>query len=142
MSNSPNPELCRELVRRLAALEADRARVLRHISHELKTPLAALREGVALLQEEVVGPLSIEQREVVGILKSNALLLEQQIEDLLKYHAASLEAASLRPITVSLREIFSSLIEERRLPLLARLLRLVLHLALEIVGKHPEVAGL
>ena len=32
-----------------------RARFLRHVSHELKTPLAALREGVALLQDGVTG---------------------------------------------------------------------------------------
>ena len=31
------------LRQRLNELEADRARVLRHVSHELKTPLAALR---------------------------------------------------------------------------------------------------
>ena len=34
---------------RLLELDADKARFLRHVSHELKTPLAALREGVALL---------------------------------------------------------------------------------------------
>eukprot|EP01031_Cornospumella_fuschlensis_P008673 gene8673-10688_t len=35
---------------RLLELDADKARFLRHVAHELKTPLAALREGVALLQ--------------------------------------------------------------------------------------------
>jgi two-component system sensor histidine kinase GlrK len=30
---------------------------LRHISHELKTPLASLREGVSLLEDGVVGTL-------------------------------------------------------------------------------------
>ncbi|HET8746588.1 MAG TPA: HAMP domain-containing protein, partial [Ramlibacter sp.] len=34
---------------RLTELDADKARFLRHVSHELKTPLAALREGAALL---------------------------------------------------------------------------------------------
>ena len=51
-------ELCRLLIHRLSELEADRARVLRHLSHELKTPLAALREGVSLLRDEIVGPLT------------------------------------------------------------------------------------
>ena len=32
---------------RLAELDADKARFLRHVSHELKTPLAAMREGVS-----------------------------------------------------------------------------------------------
>jgi two-component system sensor histidine kinase GlrK len=42
---------------RLSELETDRERSLRHVSHELKTPLTALREGVSLLREEVPGPL-------------------------------------------------------------------------------------
>ena len=58
-------ELCRLLIHRLSELEADRARP-RHLSHELKTPLAALREGVSLLRDEIVGPLTAEQREVTA----------------------------------------------------------------------------
>src|SRR5690606_35928673 len=46
------------LRQRLAALEDEQERFMRHVSHELKTPLAALREGVALLKDEVAGPLS------------------------------------------------------------------------------------
>jgi two-component system sensor histidine kinase GlrK len=59
------------LRQRLAELEADKARFLRHISHELKTPLAALREGVALLEDGVAGALSPKQREIAGILNQN-----------------------------------------------------------------------
>lgn len=55
------------LRRRLEALESDRERTLRHVSHELKTPLTALREGIALLQEQVLGPLDGAQQEVVNI---------------------------------------------------------------------------
>ncbi|CAM5484763.1 HAMP domain-containing protein [Thauera mechernichensis] len=43
------------LRQRLAELEANRNRVLRHVSHELKTPLASLREGVALLSDGILG---------------------------------------------------------------------------------------
>ena len=68
---------------RLAELDADKARFLRHVSHELKTPLAALREGVALLRDEVAGPLSADQREVTGILSQNTDVLQARIEDLL-----------------------------------------------------------
>lgn len=111
------------LRRRLADLEADRARILRHVSHELKTPLAALREGVALLQDEVVGPMADGQREVATILEHNARALQQQIEDLLSYHATVFDAARLRRRRVGLRELLESVAEEQRLQLQARELR-------------------
>ncbi len=52
---------------RLAEIDADKARFLRHVSHELKTPLSALREGVAVLEDGVTGDLSPSQRDVARI---------------------------------------------------------------------------
>jgi len=69
---------------RLAELDSDKARFLRHVSHELKTPLAALREGVSLLEDGIAGTLSGSQREVARILRQNTALLQSQIEDLLR----------------------------------------------------------
>ncbi|MCP5268995.1 MAG: HAMP domain-containing protein [Zoogloeaceae bacterium] len=105
---------------RLADLEANRARILRHVSHELKTPLAALREGVSLLQEEVVGPLAPDQREVAGILEHNARALQQQIEDLLNYHATVFDAARLNRRRVPLHTMLEVAIDEQRLQLQSR----------------------
>ncbi len=81
---------------RLTELDADKARFLRHVSHELKTPLAALREGVALLQDGVPGELNSSQREVTRILHENAITLQGQIEALLRFNAAAFEARQLR----------------------------------------------
>ena len=81
---------------RLVELDADKSRFLRHISHELKTPLASVREGAALLQDGVGGALSADQREIVQILQHNAALLQHQIEDLLRFNAAAFEARQLK----------------------------------------------
>jgi two-component system sensor histidine kinase GlrK len=80
---------------RLAELEANRNRVLRHVSHELKTPLASLREGVALLADGVLGRLNHEQREVAGILEHSARALQERIEQLLQYNASQFDARTL-----------------------------------------------
>lgn len=80
---------------RLAELEANRTRVLRHVSHELKTPLASLREGVALLADGVLGRLNHEQREVAGILEHSARALQERIEQLLQYNASQFDARTL-----------------------------------------------
>ena len=111
------------LRQRLAQLEADRVRVLRHVSHELKTPLAAMREGVALLQEQVIGPLSEDQREVANILGHNTRALQRQIEDLLNYHATVFDAAHLVRRRVDLHELLQSVADTQRLQLQARALR-------------------
>jgi two-component system sensor histidine kinase GlrK len=76
------------LRRRLLSLEETRTQVLRHISHELKTPLAAMREGSNLLAEEVPGPLTVEQARIVNILQSNSKRLQDLIEGLLRLQQA------------------------------------------------------
>lgn len=73
------------LRRRLVQLEADKDRFLRHVSHELKTPLASLHEGIALLGDESIGLLSLQQKEVTGILRESALELDGLIHNLLGY---------------------------------------------------------
>ncbi len=77
------------LRQRLLALETERTRVMRHASHELKTPLATLREGASLLSEGVAGPLTPQQEKIAGIMQANALRLQGLIEELLRMQRAS-----------------------------------------------------
>ena len=65
---------------RLLELSNERNRFLRHMSHELKTPLANIREGTDLLIDGSVGDLSDGQREVAEILRGSGLRLQQDIE--------------------------------------------------------------
>ena len=60
---------------RLVEVEQDKNRFLHHISHELKTPLTAIREGAELMNEGVVGNLNAQQSEIVAILRDNTLQL-------------------------------------------------------------------
>ncbi|NJD25462.1 MAG: HAMP domain-containing protein [Betaproteobacteria bacterium] len=103
------------LRQRLADLEAHRERTLRHVSHELKTPLTALREGVALLRDEVPGPLGSAQREVVDILEHNVLGLQRQIEGLLSANAALPERGPQIRRLVALRAFLREIVRRREL---------------------------
>ncbi|WP_198650127.1 sensor histidine kinase [Zobellella maritima] len=71
---------------RLRELEAQKLQFLRHLSHELKTPLASLREGADLLLERVTGPLTPEQEEICDLLVHNSFRLQGLIEQLLDYN--------------------------------------------------------
>ncbi len=105
---------------RLAELDADKARFLRHVSHELKTPLAALREGVALLEDGVTGELTDKQAEVARILRHNTVILQGQIEDLLRFNAAAFEARRLVRRKTELVALLHGLVEAQRLQWQAR----------------------
>jgi two-component system, NtrC family, sensor histidine kinase GlrK len=105
---------------RLAELDSDKSRFLRHVSHELKTPLAALREGVSLLEEGVTGTLSDDQKEVARILRQNTALLQSQIEDLLRFNAAAFEARKLVRQRVELTGLLKDLVASQRLQWQAR----------------------
>jgi len=79
-------EQLRWLASRLQQLEALRLILLRHASHELKTPLSSIKEGCALLAEQLVGPLSPQQMEVVTLLNGSADRLSVLTEQLLDYN--------------------------------------------------------
>ena len=100
---------------RLTELDADKARFLRHVSHELKTPLAALREGVSLLEEGVTGALNPAQREVAQILQQNTVALQGQIEALLRFNAAAFEARQLHRERVALLPLIEEQVYAQRL---------------------------
>lgn len=74
---------------RLEATEKQKQAFLRHVTHELKTPLAAIVEGGALLRDEVPGPVNDAQKQVLGILMSSADHLAVLIQQLLNYNAVA-----------------------------------------------------
>jgi two-component system sensor histidine kinase GlrK len=110
---------------RLTELDADKARFLRHVSHELKTPLAAVREAVALLEEGVAGELNTRQREVTRILQHNAAVLQERIEALLRFNAAAFEARQLRREPTDLLALLHDHVEAQRLQWQAQGLQVV-----------------
>lgn len=109
---------------RLLELEDQKARLLRHVSHELKTPLTALKEGAQLLAEGAVGPLSEEQREVVEILRVNGVELQRLIEDLLAYQALQAGKSSLNLTRFELRPALEEVAWKQELALRGRGLHL------------------
>ena len=106
---------------RLSELEQQQNRFLRHVSHELKTPLTAVREGAELLRDRVGGDLSPEQQEIVRIVRENTLSLQKLIEDLLTYHQTrAMEPATLGPVLLS--DVVRRVVKEHKLAALARMI--------------------
>ncbi len=106
------------LRRRLLELETSQTRFLRHVSHELKTPLTAVREGSELLHDRVVGEMSRQQLDVVRIIRDNTVSLQRLIEDLLAYQQHR-NAAELRLEMIEFKPLVERVIREHRLDMLA-----------------------
>lgn len=109
---------------RLMELEQQKNRFLRQVSHELKTPLTALREGSELLSDEVLGKLTPEQQEVAEILRSSSIELQRLIEDLLSYGAAEFQRSATHFVQVDMRRVIARVLDDQNLALRARALRI------------------
>jgi two-component system sensor histidine kinase GlrK len=125
---------------RLLDIALERNRFLRHMSHELKTPLANIREGTDLLLDGAVGPIDDNQREVASILRENALRLQQLIENLLSYSAWKSRASSVELASFSLGSLVGTVVDSQRLSMAARNITLDMHVAdLHLVADRAKL---
>lgn len=105
---------------RLQEVEAEKTKFLRHISHELKTPLTAIREGAGLLGDEVVGSLNGQQREIAEILQENVVQLQRLIEDLLNFNMATARSGLLLRREVNLQGLVEAVAADHKMAMLAQ----------------------
>jgi two-component system sensor histidine kinase GlrK len=109
---------------RLLDLAQEKNRFLRHMSHELKTPLANIREGTELLMDGAVGELQSGQREVTAILRENGMKLQRLIENLLSFSAWQAKSVGLEISEFKLRPLIKTVLENQQLTLIAQRVRL------------------
>ncbi|MCG8369372.1 MAG: HAMP domain-containing histidine kinase [Proteobacteria bacterium] len=123
---------------RLLELAQEKNKFLRHMSHELKTPLANIREGTELLLDGSVGELEGPQREVTDILRVNGLKLQQLIENLLSFSAWQTKSEVLTLSDFALRAQVISVAKAQRLALKAAHIQLKLEVDDIIVNADQD----
>ncbi len=114
---------------RLKESTEEKNKFLRHMSHELKTPLANIREGTELLLDGSVGTLDREQQEVTGILRDNGIKLQNLIENLLTFSAWQTKTGSLELTEFELKPMVFGVLSQHRLVISNKKIRLQLHVA-------------
>ena len=128
---------------KLVDLEEQKRLFLHHVSHELKTPLAALKEGAGLLHEQLVGPLTPSQKEVALILKQNTQRLQELIERLLNYHAAQFQRTAVTVSEVALPELITRIGRQHKLTMASKGLRFQVDCPpLSIEGDRDKLAAI
>ncbi|EGV16105.1 integral membrane sensor signal transduction histidine kinase [Thiocapsa marina 5811] len=100
---------------RLIELEEQKTFFMHHISHELKTPLTNIREGVALLSQDVVGRLNVEQQEIANIVCANSLDLQRLIENLLSVSLARAASPIADPREIDLDGLVREIADRHKL---------------------------
>lgn len=123
------------LRRRSAAIEDEKDRFLRHVSHELKTPLSTLQEGSALLRERSLGTLTAQQQEVAHILGEAAVELGALIGNLLSYAEWKQEARKPDMAWFEARPLITEVLISHRLPMARR------NLTVELGVRSPRLFG-
>jgi signal transduction histidine kinase len=97
-----------ELLEQARAADAAKGRFLATISHELRTPLTALTGYNELLVDEVLGPLSDPQRDVLERMRSVTHHLTAMIEDVLAYSSLEMGHEVIRPTEFLLGDLIRS----------------------------------
>lgn len=82
----------------LAELERMKADFVAHVSHELRTPITGIREGAALLLEQVPGPLTPGQYRVLSVVQTHCERLWHHIASILD--VSKMEAGMMEYVRV------------------------------------------
>jgi signal transduction histidine kinase len=90
--------------------------LISNVSHELRTPLSTIKEGVALINDGSLGPLNIDQMDLVSRIKKNIDRLSRLIDDLLDMSNIESGRMALKKSWVDIsalaREVVSSFAEQ------------------------------
>lgn len=93
----------------LKDLHQQKQRFLQQASHELKTPLTAIREASELLNDGVAGKLNQQQSDIIRILRDNSLRLQKMIENLLNYTEIQFNSSKLNVTQQALKNIINEI---------------------------------
>lgn len=84
------------------------------VSHELRTPLTSIREGVAQVQERLLGPINDDQNEFLGIALEEVDRLAAIINDLLDISKIEAGKIQLKKSNVVVKEMLDQILASYR----------------------------
>ena len=128
------------LRKRLSELDREKIKLVAHISHELKTPLASIKEGTGLLRDELVGSINSSQKEVVSILDKNCSKLQSLIQNILDFNMAQARKVPSGQKNIRLDGLVEEVVADQKTSILAREIQLDVKLvAAEVDGNRQQL---
>ncbi len=110
----------REDLRAAARLDTERSQFLAGLSHELRTPLNAILGFTHLLESEDDGPLSVDAKEALAMIRTSGEHLKTLIDDILDLSAMETGQLRLSRALVDVASIAEGVVREARATVLHR----------------------
>jgi NtrC-family two-component system sensor histidine kinase KinB len=101
-------------VTRLRRLEELKDDVVATVAHEFRTPLTSLRMAVHLCTEQVVGPLTEKQAELLATAREDCDRLQTMVDDLLDLSRIESGRAELFPLPTPVSELIERALDEHK----------------------------
>lgn len=93
-------------------LERSKSELVAVASHQLRTPLTAMRGNVEMLVDESYGPLNKEQRELLSDINVSTTRLISMVNDMLDITKIEKEDLEMKLEDVSIQEIIESILSD------------------------------
>lgn len=105
---------------RLGEVDRIKERFFREMSHQLKTPLASIREGADLLMDESGRIAPDRQQEVLELLHNNSVELQRMLDNMLNFSAWRADPGNVYREKFQIRPIVDAVAQRFRASLLFR----------------------
>lgn len=105
---------------RLVEVDQIKERFFREMSHQLKTPLASIREGTDLLMDQSGGGIDERRRtEVVELLHDNSMELQRTLDNMLNFSAWRADPGHLYRERFRIRPLVDNIVQHFKTQLMA-----------------------
>ncbi|MBN2103911.1 response regulator [bacterium] len=102
-------EAIKETNRKLKELNQMKRNFLSTISHDLRTPIAIMREGVSLCLEGVAGEINDMQKDLLNYTQENIDRINRLITDLMDVLKIEAEKTILKPVSVNINHLLQKI---------------------------------
>lgn len=98
-------------LRRFDELKSD---LVATVAHEFRTPLTSLRMAIHLCVEQVVGPLTEKQMDLLSAAREDCERLQAMVDDLLDLSRIEAGRMTMRPQPIAVAALVEDAVEEHR----------------------------
>ncbi len=101
----------RMAMKRLSEINELKSNFIANISHELRTPLTHIKGYLDLLDDSTFGEMNPDQHDALQVLKKSESRLENLIEDLIEFSAATKGEISLARRPINMEPLIQTILE-------------------------------